>query len=272
MPWKLVVLTGLGLLMVCGAGPAFTQSTDDLSGLRKDVEALKQGQATIQKELQELKNLLQQRAAPPAPRAAAAPAVTELQDVVLSIDGAPVKGDKDAKVTLIEFSDYQCPFCGRHFRQTLPQLESEYIKTGKVKYVLRDFPIASLHPQAAKGHEAAHCAGEQGKYWEMHGRLFTNQRAMSPKDLADHAQAIGLESTKFQECLSSGRYAAQVRRDLEDGEKAGVRGTPTFFLGVTEPGDPTKVKAVKALKGAFPYQSFKDAIDSLLASGKQQGG
>jgi protein-disulfide isomerase len=98
--------------------------------------------------------------------------------VVLNLKGDPFKGEKNAKVTLVEFSDYQCPFCARHVRATLPPLESEYIATGKIKYVFRNFPIASIHPLAFKAHEAANCSGEQDKYWEMHDRLFANSKAL----------------------------------------------------------------------------------------------
>lgn len=147
----------------------------------------------------------------------------------------------------------------------MPQIEKEYIKTGKLKYVARDFPLEAIHKDAFKAAEAAHCAGDQGHYWEMHTRLFANQRALGPKDLPQHAQTQGLDVPKFQRCLESGKYAARIRKDLEDGQKAGVTGTPGFFLGVTEPNDP-KVKALRVLKGAQPYASFKDAIDSLLSS------
>ena len=186
---------------------------------------------------------------------------------VLSVDGAPFKGDKNAKVTLVDFTDYQCPFCARHVRETWPQIEKDYISTGKVKYVVRDFPIESIHPHAFKAAEATHCAGEQGKYWEIHDRLFADQKALALKDLPPHAQTLGLDVPKFQQCLESGRHAAKVRKDLADGQKAGVTGTPSFFLGLTEPND-SQVKVQKSLKGAQPYAAFKEAIDSLLSSQK----
>ncbi len=238
------------------AQEALSQTTEELKSLRKELEEIKQGQSAIQKELQEIKSLLRGRVAAPPP---------EPQNVVFSVKDDPFKGEKNAKLTLIEFSDYQCPFCARHFRDTLPQLEREYIVAGKVKHVFRDFPIQSIHPQAFKGHEAAHCAGEQGKYWEIHGRLFANQKAMGPKELAQHAEALKLDLPKFQQCLDSGQYAAKVRKGLEDGNKAGVQGTPTFFLGLTEAND-AQVKAVRVIRGAQPYAAFKDAIESLLAT------
>lgn len=134
--------------------------------------------------------------------------------------------------------------------------------------MLRDFPIESIHPQAFKGHEAAHCAGEQGKYWEMNGRLFANQKAMIPKDLSDHAQALGLEMPKFQQCVDSGKYTAKIRKSLEEGSKAGVQGTPTFFLGLAEANE-AQIKAVRIIRGAQPFASFKAAIDSLLTEQKK---
>ncbi|MBI3001710.1 MAG: DsbA family protein, partial [Deltaproteobacteria bacterium] len=216
------------VLLLLNSHQAFPQSTEELKGLRKDLEELKRGQSAIQKELEAIKSLLQPRQPPPS---------VQPVNLVFSIDSDPFKGSKNAKLTLIEFSDYQCPFCARHLFQTAPQIEKDYIQTGKVRYVLKDFPIASIHPQAFKGHEAAHCAGEQGKYWEMHGRLFANQKAMSPKDLSDHAQALALDMPKFQQCLDSGKHAAKIRKNLADGQKAGVQGTPSFFLALPEPND-----------------------------------
>ena len=149
----------------------------------------------------------------------------------------------------------------------MPQIESEYIKTGKVKYVVLDFPLESIHRNAFKAAEAARCAGEQGKFWEMHARLFANQQALAPTNLPQHAQALGLDVPKFQQCLESGKYATEIRKDLAEGQKAGVTGTPGFFLGMTNPNN-SKVKTLRVLKGAQPYASFKEAIDSLLSSQK----
>lgn len=147
----------------------------------------------------------------------------------------------------------------------MPQIEKDYIKTGKVKYVVRDFPLESIHPQAFKAHEAANCAGDQGKYWEMHDRLFTNQKALGLKALPGHAEVVGLDLPTFEACLSSGKHSSEIRADLAEGIKAGVRGTPTFLLGLTEP-NASKVKATRIIRGAQPYFRFKQVIDRLLAS------
>ncbi len=147
----------------------------------------------------------------------------------------------------------------------MPKIEKEYIETGKVKYVFRDFPIKQLHPNAFKAAEAANCSAEQGKYWEMHARLFANQRALGPEDLSGHAEALGLDLSKFQPCLASGKYTAEIRKDIADGGKAGVRGTPTFFIGLTEP-NKTTIKVHKVIRGAHPYSRFKEAIEGLISS------
>lgn len=123
-------------------------------------------------------------------------------------------------------------------------------------------PLESIHKFAFKGAQAANCAGEQGKYWEMHGRLFENQKSLEP--WGPHAEAIGLDLAKFDACLTSGKFAAEIRRDMEEARKAGVTGTPAFFLALTEPGS-SKVKTLATLKGAKTFAEFKAEIDRLLA-------
>jgi protein-disulfide isomerase len=172
----------------------------------------------------------------------AAPTVPTATTV--SIEDEPFKGHKNTKVVLVEFSDYQCPFCARFFTGTFPQIEKDHIATGKIKYVLRDFPIESMHPDAFKAHEAANCAGEQGKYWEMHDRLFQNQNKLGAADLPKHAQAIEPKPAEFEQCLKSGRRGAEIRKDIADGQKAGVQGTPTFFLGIQD----REGKTIKVLR------------------------
>jgi protein-disulfide isomerase len=256
-----------GMLVLVLARPAAAQSGDDLRELGKEVEALKAGQTAIQKDLQEIKGLLQAPQAARAPAPQAGPPPIEPANVLLSLEGAPFKGDKAAKVTVVEFTDYQCPFCSRHFRQTWPQLDQEYVKTGKVKFFLRDLPLEALHPLAFKAAEATHCAADQGKYWEMHDRLFSHQEALGRKDLSGHAEALGLDVGAFDKCLDSDKPAERIRKDVADSEKAAARGTPIFYLGVTEPNS-SSIKAVAVIRGARPYAVFKQAIDGLLAAGK----
>jgi len=131
-----------------------------------------------------------------------------------------------------------------------------------------DFPLESMHKFAFKAAEAARCAGEQGKFWEMHDRLFANQTSLEPAK--PHAEAIGLDVAKFEGCLSAGKYAEAVRKDAAEGAKAGVTGTPLFFLAYTDPTS-SKVKTVVRLSGAQPYATFKAQIDQLLAEQPKAG-
>ena len=148
---------------------------------------------------------------------------------------------------------------------TWPEIEKNYVETGKVKYVFRDLPLESIHKLAFKAHEAANCAGEQGKYWEMHDRLYANQNKLRPDDLPQHAEALGLDMSAFNKCLSSDKYAGEIRADIAEADRAGIRGTPTFLLGRTGP-DGSKVEAVTIIRGAQPYSQFQQAFDKMLAS------
>lgn len=222
---------------------------------RLDIQAVRESQFKIEKEFEQIKKLLRERQVQAQPQ--------QTQEFILSVEGAFFKGDKNAKLTLIEFSDYQCPFCARHFREAFPLIESEYISKGKVKYIFQDFPIVSIHREAFKAAEASHCAGEQGKYWEMHDRLFVAQKSSS-KDLLSHAQYLKLDLTDFQQCLDTGKHASKIQKTIAEGLKVGVKGTPTFFLGFTEPND-LKIKVLKVIEGAQEFATFQEAIHNLLS-------
>ena len=147
----------------------------------------------------------------------------------------------------------------------MPQIEKEYIDTGKMKYVFMDFPLP-FHGQAMKASEAALCAGDQGKFWEMHDRLFANQNALALEALSKHGEALGLDTTRFTECLNNGKHAAQIKAAMAEGQKAGITGTPAFLFGFIEADG--KVKATKKISGAVPYTNFKATIDEMLSSKK----
>jgi protein-disulfide isomerase len=242
----------------------FAQSTEQIDGLRREIEALKAGQSAIRSELEEIKRLLQRRPAAAAPP----PAAATVDAVPLSIEGAHVKGSPQAALVVVEFSDYQCPFCARHAQQTMGQIEREFVDTGKVRYAVRNLPLESIHPDAFKAAEAAECAGAQGKFWEMHTRLFANQRALALAELPRHASALGLDAATFRTCLDGGEYTAKVRKDVEDAQKASLTGTPGFFIGVTRGADPT-VRVVRKISGAQPFSVFKSTLDALLAVAEQ---
>lgn len=184
--------------------------------------------------------------------------------VKISTDNDPLRGDPDAPITIIEFSDYQCPFCARFYVQTLPLIMEEYIEQGKVNLVYRDFPIQSSHPNAMPAAVAAECANEQGKYWEYHDMLFERQQVWSNLEIGvavatfkQFATEIELEQGEFDSCLDNGKYLEEIRNDLNDGRDYGVDGTPGFFVGNNQIG------YVK-LSGAQPFESFKQVIDSQL--------
>ena len=180
----------------------------------------------------------------------------------LELAGAASKGRADAPLVILEFSDFECPFCGRYSRGVYHQIQKEYVDTGKVRYVFRHTPIERIHKQAMKAAEAAQCALAQGKFWEMHDRLFANQKELAPPNLIAYAQVLGLNMPAFQQCLG-GQTAARVRQDLAEGLKAGITGTPAFFIGtVTKEG---KLKVLQKLIGAKPYPTFKATLDTLIA-------
>jgi len=223
-----------------------TQDTQDLAAIKADLDTVKSQLARVLRLLSE--RPVQGGDSPTGP-------------VRTNVADAPTLGRADAPVTLIEFSDYQCPFCQRFFATTFPALLRDYIDTGRLRYVFRDYPL-EMHPNARKAAEAAHCAGEQGKYWEMHAVLFQHQQALTPPQLAQHARTVGLDGATFDACLSSGRHAAQVDRGLTDGAAAGVRGTPGFVVGKTTSGD---VVEGTPIRGAQPLETFRRLIDQLLA-------
>lgn len=181
----------------------------------------------------------------------------------VSIEGAPARGSETAKVAVVEYSDFQCPYCGKFARETFATIEERYITTGKVRYVFRNFPLDEAHPKAFKAAEAAECANQQGKFWEMHARLFDNQQALEPADLLAHGKAIALDEATFQKCLN-GAAKGKIKRDFNDGLKAGVDGTPTFLIGTVEKGG--KVRVVRKLSGTQTTESFTTALDEVLAA------
>lgn len=192
--------------------------------------------------------------APTGKAVAAAPSVpaAPIVDMAALLDDDAVKGDKDAPVTIVEFSDYECPFCARFYSQTYKQIDEQYIKTGKVKLIYRDFPL-SFHQQAQKAAEAAECAGDQGKYYDMHNFLFEQGVQGGVASFKQFAQQLKLDTTKFNDCLDSGRMAGETRKDMADGSAAGIQGTPGFFVNG------------QLISGAQPFSVFQQVIEAELA-------
>jgi len=177
--------------------------------------------------------------------------------VVPNIGDAPILGDPNAPVTIVEYSDFECPFCGRFFDQSLARIKSEYVDTGKARFVYKDFPLNSIHPQAQKAAEAARCVrnqlGDEG-YWAMHDVLFERQQLLGISSFKQWARELGVNGGEFDSCLDTGKYASVVQDDLNEGSTLGVTGTPTFFVN--------DMRVV----GAVPYEQIAAVIEAELAS------
>src|SRR3990167_5060162 len=164
----------------------------------------------------------------------------------------PILGDKDAKVTIVEFSDFQCPFCKSLFDDSLPQIKKDYVDTGKIKFAYRHYPLTSIHTNAQKAAEASECANEQDNFWGYHDELFKNQAdwealdsAAAQEKFVEYANAIGLDGATLGKCVSGGVMVEKVQEDIDDGNSAGVDGTPATFINGY------------LITGAVPYEEFK---------------
>jgi len=241
----------VGLIVAIGIAAFFAGSYT--SNLNSDLVTQKQlDEAVAKLELKMLQNQL--------------PSEQEKQPIKISVDDDPVRGNSDAPITIIEFSDFQCPFCARFHVQTLPLLLENYIDTGKVKLVYRDFPIQSIHPNAIAAAVAAECADDQGKYWQYHDKLFENQSQWNKLETSEvidmfdqYAESLELDTELFNSCLMSGKHIEEIKNDLDDGRKYGVTGTPGFFIGNDELG-------FVEVKGAQPFENFQKIIDLQLSS------
>jgi len=189
---------------------------------------------------------------------AVSPALAQQRGIFIGVDDDPVLGSPDAKVLVIEFGDYQCPTCRMFWKDVEPRLKKDYIDTGKVKLVFRDFPL-NQHPEAVLAAMAVNCAHDQNKYWEYHDKVFREQYnkgddivRFKAADLKKWAKETKLDPAKFDQCLDSEKYRNEVLKDRMDGEAAGVQGTPTFFING------------RVMGGAQQYVEYKKLIDDLL--------
>jgi protein-disulfide isomerase len=237
----------LGLLAALIAGAACA-SRSDVEELKKEVESLKAAQAQLAKQVGGARPQQQARALPAS----------------IDLTGAPFKGSATSDVALVEFSDYECPYCIRHFAQVMPQIQQTYIDTNKIRYMFRDFPIDELHPQSIRAHVAAHCAIEQGKFWDMHNRLFTKPGTHTPDELAARAKEIGLNPAAFAACVANDKYSAAIRQSTAFAISLGASGTPFFVVGKFDR-KTNQLTPIKAIPGAYPFAQFQQYIDAALA-------
>lgn len=173
------------------------------------------------------------------------------------------RGQANAPVTLIEYSDFTCGYCLKFFRETWPRIQARYVDTGRVRFQYRDYPRADRGP-GLEAAIAARCAGAQGKYWAMHDRLFGEGGRLDQSVYAGHAAAIGLDQAAFERCMKSGRYTKSIFEDRQEANRWGFHGTPGFILMLTA-SEPTDKDPAIAIPGAFPFEMFAEEIDRLLA-------
>jgi len=218
----------------------------------------------ILNELRQIHQLLQQQqtaAAQPKPAVAQAAAPSDKVKMTVG-QGWYALGREDAPVTMVEFADYQCPFCRRFESESFAQLKKNYIDTGKVRFVSRDLPL-EFHPNAPAAANAARCAGEQRKYWEMHDSIMQDtSNDLGPDAILKYAQKINLDVPAFKTCLDEKRYVAAIQKDTADAGLLGISGTPSFVIGKTAKDQIDGVRIV----GAVPYSVFDSTIKDMLSA------
>ena len=244
---KTILLLPAVMLLACSQ-PAAQSQQQELEALRKEIEALKRDMAEV-REFLKVVTKGQFGAA-------------RIEDKTIDLTGAPANGQASAKITLVEISDYHCPFCRRHFQQTQPQLYSEYVNTGKIRHVFIHYPIDQLHPDAFRSHEAASCAQDQGKFWQLHSKLFETP-AKTTDQIVAIAQTAGLDANALKACMDSGKYSKAVRDSVTKMQELGADSTPLFLVGMT-PANGEPMKVVQVIKGAYPFAEFKTRLDALL--------
>ena len=196
----------------------FAQTAE--SDLRQEIDEIRQNQQSMQNDLSEIKALLLRLATaqPSAPRVPQQPPQINIKGVEFDIGANPLLGSGSAQLILVEFTDYQCPFCGRYARETFPKLKKQYVDKGIIRYAVIDQPL-SIHPEAAKAAEASHCADDQGKFWEIHEAMMADQDAL--KDLSSYAKTLNLNIGQFEDCLNTGKYRDSVNNDMDLAKKLG---------------------------------------------------
>ncbi len=240
-----IVPIALGLLL-----PGLAPGQDQEPGItRQQADA-------ILNELRQIRQLLEKQARPPAPT----PRGEAEGPVKLKIEDANWLGRKDAPITMVEFTDYQCSFCQRFHVVTFPEIRKQFIDTGKVRFLSRDFPL-DFHSNAFRAAEAARCAGDQDQFWKMRDVLVANPNRLSENDLMAHAQGLGLKMEPFRACLASGKYRQAIRKDMAEAAALNVSGTPSFIVGKTTPEGVDGVFLV----GAHPFESFEEKLKELGA-------
>ena len=229
-----------------------------LTPVRAHAEGMtkEQGDAIL-KELRQIRGLLER---PQRPGSTPPTQGSPQEKVTLKLGADPAMGRDDAPVTIVEYTDYQCPYCNRFHTNTFPELKKNYIDTGKVRFIKRDLPLP-FHPQALPAAKAARCAGDQGKFWEMHERLSASPANLGMETYVAFARELYLDTASFEGCIGSERHVAGIRENEQAAAAAGINGTPSFVVGMAKDDVLEGVRIV----GAQPFDVFDRTIRELLA-------
>jgi protein-disulfide isomerase len=245
---KLLCLASLAAIML----PLAASEKDQKKGAANDTITREQADQILD-ELRQIRQLLEQQVAAGGGKAAAP------QRARLHMEGAPMIGSKNAPVTLVEFSDYQCPFCQRFYLQVFSELKKDFIDTGKLRFYSRDLPLDQIHPNAMRAAQAARCAGDQGQFWALRDIMSAHPEALDMTSLVTDASQVKINPDAFKTCVETGKYKEAVQGDLLEAMKIGADGTPAFVLGKSTP-DGVEGELIV---GAQPYSVFQDKLKAL---------
>jgi len=223
----------------------FTQ----LAELRRDNQALRKELNELKTEVSGLKQNIDQYKKP-------------ITDAKKMLNNAPSIGDKEAEVVVIEFTDFQCPYCKKHEMKTFTQLKESYMDTGKIQYVVKDFPL-SFHGQAKPAAIAANCAGEQQSYWPMRHKIFENQRNLGQEQFKSFAEQLQLDQQVFSQCLENLQQAEKVEQNIAYADQIGISSTPSFVIARKKN---DRLENIKIIAGAQSYKNFSRVLDAMLAT------
>lgn len=239
-------------IVACTAAAPLAQTQTPPPAPAEPAMSQQQVNEEMLKELRQIRQLLE-RLTQPQPQAPPQPTTASLPDVKGFVLGRP-----DAPLTMVEFTDLQCPFCRQYISTSFPEIKKNWIDTGKLRYVSRDFPL-DFHPQAMNAARAARCSGEQGKFWDMRIALMKNANLLSPDFIAKTAADLGLDTKAFAACTASTKYDAEIAAETAEGNQIGITGTPTFVIGRTTP---TGLQGT-VIVGAMPYAVFDARLKAL---------
>jgi protein-disulfide isomerase len=269
MKYSVTILRAVrGLYLLAAAGVCLAPTICGAESTTADAEtpAINQDAAqAILRELREIRHVLEKIEQQGVARPAQRPDTPKTASVSISKDNTML-GAAEAPVTVVEFTDYQCPFCKRFIQSTFPQLKRDFIDTGKVRWIVRDLPLG-FHPNANKAAQAAHCAGDQGKFWEMRDTLFRNNTKLGIEQLPAYAREIGLDGDAFDACLASDRHQGQIAQDSQEANRIRITGTPSFVIGRTD-GDTVSGQLVIGAQAPAVFTAAIQRVLDQAAAGK----